>query len=210
MLQRPEIHHRVMAEIDAADQRGGLSLPVAKYEETTKLKYFMACVKETLRYNSPAVTLLPRIVSNPGYDLRIDNNGKTMYIPPGVQIGASPYIIHRNASVFGPHPECFNPARWIPGEFLASDFTVTEESIKRMERFGMWWGFDRECAGKNYAYMQIQKLCVEMLRRFKWHTGKKEGLLDDSGKGFRYEQWAVGMFWDQWIAFEDRGLQVPS
>ena len=79
MLQRPEIHHRVMAEIDAADQRGELSLPVSTYEETTKLKYFMACVKETLRYNSPAVTLLPRIVSNPGYNLKIDNNGNILW-----------------------------------------------------------------------------------------------------------------------------------
>jgi len=69
-------------------------------------------------------------------------------------MGASPYIIHRDEAVFGPEPDKFLPERWIPGE---GGVDVTTTSIKRMERYGMWWGYgDRECAGKYYAEMEMQ------------------------------------------------------
>ncbi|CAG8977287.1 hypothetical protein HYALB_00012979 [Hymenoscyphus albidus] len=191
MLQHPEHFARVVAEIETADRAGKLSSPCVTYEETLELPFFMACIKETLRRDSPAQTILPRIVSSPGYDLP---NG--MYIPPGAHMGASPFIIHRSAEIFGANPDCFVPSRWIIGEGR----DVTEASIKRMEKYGMWWGYgDRECAGKYYAVMEFQKLVVEMLRRFDIKSAVAEG--EDR---FLHKRWAVGMFWGQMLSLKQK------
>src|SRR6266516_4563714 len=89
IIQHPAVYTKLKAEIDSADARGALSFPIVKYDETTALPYFMACINETLRRDAPAQTILPRFVSKGGikvYDA---------WIPDGIQIGASPYIIHR-------------------------------------------------------------------------------------------------------------------
>jgi cytochrome P450 len=121
-----------------------------------------------------------------------------MYIPPNAQMGASPFIIHRNAEIFGSNPETFIPSRWIIGEGEG----VTDASIKRMEKYGMWWGYgDRECAGKYYAVMEMQKLVVEMFRRFDIKVAVKEG--EDR---FTHKRWAVGMFWGQMLALREKDV----
>jgi cytochrome P450 len=191
MLQHPEHCARVVAEIESADKAGKLSKPCVSYEETLELPFFMACIKETLRRDSPAQTILPRIVSEPGYNLP---NG--MHVPPNAQMGASPFIIHRNAEIFGPNPEMFIPSRWIIGEGDG----VTETSIRIMEKYGMWWGYgDRECVGKYYAAMEMQKLVVEIFRRFDVKVA-----VDDGKDRFVHKRWAVGMFWGQMLSLSEK------
>lgn len=193
VISQPEVRMRVVAEIRAADEAGLLSKPVVSYDETLKLPFFMACIKETLRCDAPAQTILPRLVSDGGYRLRDGT-----YIPGGVQIGASPFIIHRDPSVFGSEPDLFQPSRWLPGE---DHEWATDANIKRMERLGMWWGYgDRECAGKNYAQMEMQKLCVELLRRFEIRKA--------AGTAYTHARWAVGMFWNQQFHFDMRESEV--
>lgn len=193
ILEHPEAYRRVVEEIHAADLAGKLSRPVATYEETNTLPFFMACVKETLRRDAPAQTILPRVVSHPGYTLC----GGKVSIPAGTHMGASPYIIHRDENIFGRNPDAWVPKRWLPGEY-GLGVLEHETYVKRMEKYGMWWGYgDRECVGKYYALLQIQKLCVELLRRFDIQTvfGKNR---------FKHERWAVGMFWNQNLAFQAR------
>ena len=125
MIQHPAVRGKVLAEIDSADRTSALSSPVVKYNETTKLPYFMACINETLRHDAPAQTILPRIVSEGGYFLH------GHYIPAGTEIGASPFIIHRDSKTFGPEPELFRPERWLEDQLL----------VHRMEKYGMWWGY---------------------------------------------------------------------
>ena len=151
----------------------------------------MACIKETLRRDAPAQTILPRIVSDPGYELY---DGKA-YVPPGTQMGASPYIIHRDESIFGSDPDVWQPKRWIAEESGLSR-QDHDAYVKRMEKYGMWWGYGaRECAGKYYAMMEMNKLVVEMLRRFDMRTAP--------GTHYTHLRWAVGMFWGQKLIFED-------
>jgi cytochrome P450 len=77
----------------------------------------------------------------------------------------------------------------------------SEESVRRMEKYGMWWGFgDRECTGKHYAMMQMQKLMVEVIRRFDVKLGVKS-----DGERFYHERGAVRRFWRQMLIFEERG-----
>ena len=78
------------------------------------------------------------------------------------------------------------------------------ERKARMEKYGMWWGYgDRECAGKSFALLEVQKLCLHLFRNFDMQVQSEGG-----GKGkkrFTHKRWAVGMFWDQWLLFKERG-----
>ncbi|OTA55118.1 cytochrome P450 monooxygenase [Hypoxylon sp. EC38] len=193
LITHRDAYERVVSEIQAADHAGQLSNPVVTYEETTRLPFFMACIKETLRRDAPAQTILPRIVSEPGYPLF---NGR-VYVPPGTQMGASPYIIHRDESIFGADPDVWMPQRWIQAE-SGKDPKAHEAYIKRMEKYGMWWGYgDRECTGKYYAQIEMQKLCVELLRRFDIKSPK-------TSNRYKHARWAVGMFWNQQLIFTER------
>lgn len=197
LVTHPTAYARVVDEILAADAANLLSHPVVSYEETVNhLPFFMACIKETLRCDAPAQTILPRIVSQPGYELA-DGRGGTVFVPPGTQMGASPYIIHRDQAVFGSDPDTWRPERWIQEE-SGMGRREHELYVKRMEKFGMWWGYGaRECAGKYYAYMEMQKLVVEMFRRFDVESAMPE-------KRFTHARWAVGMFWNQMLMFRER------
>lgn len=175
MMTHPATRMRLVAEIRAADAQGELSHPVVRFDETCKLPFFMACVKETLRRDTPAQTILPRIISPGGVSIH------GHYLPAGTEVGASPFIIHRDVGIFGANPEEFRPDRWLEHPRIN----------ERMEKFGMWWGYgDRECTGKYYAQIEMQKLVLEIFRNF-------DVELVDPGKRFHHERWAVGMFWRQ-------------
>ena len=144
----------------------------------------MACVSECLRFESPAQTILPRYISSGG----LQYNGSL--IPAGTEMAASPYIIHRNRTIFGDDADTFRPERWLE----------SAERNARMEKYGMWWGYGtRQCAGKFLAQMQMQKLCLEVLRRFDVRA-------KDPGRRFVHKRWAVGMFWEQEMVFTERDV----
>lgn len=193
IFSHPSAYNRLVEEIRHADRAGRLSRPVVTYEETLQLPFLMACVKETLRCDAPAQTILPRLVNDGGYELY---DGK-MYIPAGTLLGASPYIIHRDEAVFGLEPNVWKPERWIREESGMGD-TEHAAYVRKMEKYGMWWGYGaRECVGKFYGLMEVHKLCVELLRRFDIQVvaGDEE---------FTHERWAVGMFWNQKLSFTQR------
>ncbi|KAL8953523.1 MAG: hypothetical protein Q9222_000625 [Ikaeria aurantiellina] len=182
IIQYDEVYAQLRAEIDNAEASGLLSSPVARYEETCKLPFFMACISETLRHDAPAQTILPRYVSAEG----IFAHGA--FIPGGTEMAASPYIIHRDRTIFGDDAESFRPQRWLEDPARR----------ERMERYGMWFGYgDRECPGKNFAFLEVQKVGLELFRRFEIRSATPE-------KRFRHERWAVAMFWNHCLQFKER------
>lgn len=197
MITNPEAYARIVDEIHVADRACRLSQGVVTYDETTQLPFFTACVKETLRHDSPAQIIFPRLVSNPGYYLY---DGQ-MHVPPGTLMGGSPCIVHRDEAVFGAEPEKWRPERWIQEEsgMVPKDH---QEYVKGMEKYGLWWGYGaRECAGKYYAQMVMQKLCVELLRRFDIRC-------PTTGPRLSQEKLAVAMFWNQRLIFKAREPSV--
>lgn len=171
-----------MAEIASAEQGGAFSIAVVQYDETTALPYFMACINETLCLESPAQTILPRCISRGGLNL-----GNSI-VPAGAEMAASPFIIHRNKAIFGDDAHIFRPERWLE----------SKERSQKIEKNGMWWGYgDRKCAGKNFAQLQMQKLCLQLFPEFNIKTARPE-------KRFTHERWAVGMFWDQLLSCKER------
>ncbi|KAI9874187.1 MAG: hypothetical protein M1830_010093 [Pleopsidium flavum] len=182
VMQHPAVYAKLRAEIDSAEAADALSFPIVKYDETNALPYFMACIYETLRHDAPAQTILPRYVSKDGIHVY------GSWIPGGTEMAASPYIIHRDAGIFGKDPDVFRPERWL------EDPAQNE----RMERFGMWFGYgDRECPGKNFAHLEFQKLCVQLIREFEISSATPD-------KRFTHKRWAVAMFWNHWLQFKER------
>jgi cytochrome P450 len=74
------------------------------------MPYLQACIHEALRFH-PAVGMnLPRVVPTEGIDI----NGT--YLPPGTIIGANPWVVNRDQSIFGEDVEAFRPERWLQGD----------------------------------------------------------------------------------------------
>ena len=145
LLSNPRVYLKLMEEIDVFEAECKLSSPVARYEETCAMPFFMACVQETLRLEPSASLILPRYAPKGGIQL----GGH--WVPEGTEIAANPYVIHRNQDVFGADAEVFRPERWL------------EDPARRkmMTKYSLAFGYgSRKCLGKNIALFVSQKFCT--------------------------------------------------
>lgn len=143
ILQRPQVHSKVLAEIEACE----LTSPVVQFDETTRMPYFMACIRETLRIAPPTPIILPRYVSSGGMFVN------DIWVPPKTEIAANPYLIHRDERIFGENPDVFRPERWLEDS----------AQIKLMDKYDFAWGYgSRKCIGKSLALLDAQKFCVQV------------------------------------------------
>ncbi|CAG8904564.1 unnamed protein product [Penicillium egyptiacum] len=152
VLQTPGVYDKLMTEIDDYDRRGLLRHPVPLYDEVKDMPYFSACYKETMRYQPSTPMIIPRYVSDGGMTLH------NQYIPAGTEIGANPYVVHRNRRVFGDDAHDFRPERWLEDP----------ERAALMDKCILTWGYgSRICLGKNIALLETYKLLVQFFRLFR-------------------------------------------
>ena len=149
VIQNPKVNAKLVQEIQAVESAGKLSSPVPTVDETNEMPFLIACVKETLRFSPSTPFILPRYVSHGGMEV----NG--YWVPEGTEIGANPYIVHRDTATFGEDAHLFRPERWLE----------SEDRAKEMDRYILTWGYGtRICLGKNIAQMVIQKLCLQVCK----------------------------------------------
>lgn len=136
------------AEIDAVVKAGKVSSPISN-AESLQLPYVQAVVKEGLRIHPPGSGLTMKRVPKGGDFL----DGK--FVPEGTRVGHSNWALQRQTDVYGKDADVFRPERWIEAD---------NEQRKEMEKqldlnFGYGkWG----CMGKPVAYMQLNKIFVEV------------------------------------------------
>lgn len=106
LCRTPEVHDKLLAEIDEAEQQGRLSDPVT-FEEAQQLKYFQAVVKEALRIHPAVGLLLERLVPKGGADIG------GVWLPEGTIVGINPWVAARDRSVYGEDVYAFRPERWL-------------------------------------------------------------------------------------------------
>lgn len=141
------VYQRLRHEIQAFEADGELTPGIVSYEQAQTLPYFSACIKEPLRYSPSTPFMMPRLVSKGGLNL----NG--IHVPEGTEIGANPWVLHRDTKIFGSNAAQFNPDRWLESEARS----------KEMDKYIMTWGYGaRRCLGKNIAQMITNKLRVEV------------------------------------------------
>ncbi|GAA5969021.1 hypothetical protein JCM21900_006346 [Sporobolomyces salmonicolor] len=149
----PAVLDKVLAEIDSALADGSLTFPVL-YADGTKLSYFQACLKETLRLHPAVPWTLPRVVPKEGAVIA------GHYFAAGTEVGMSPYVFHRRKEAYGDDATSFRPERWLD---------ASEEDKKVLERNLISFGSgSRVCIGKNISLMEITKVVPTLLYKYKW------------------------------------------
>ncbi|KAJ5698795.1 Cytochrome P450 E-class group I [Penicillium macrosclerotiorum] len=183
VLQTPDVYEKLMTEIDDYDRRGLLTHPVPLYDEIKDMPYFSACYKETMRYQPSTPMIIPRYVSEGGMTLH------NQFIPAGTEIGANPYVVHRNRRVFGDDAHDFRPERWLEDA----------ERTTLMDKCILTWGYGtRVCLGKNIALLETYKLLIQFFRLFRPSINNRDRPI------WRQENLALLVHHDFWIKIASR------
>lgn len=109
LCRNPQVHDKLLAEIDEAESQGQLSDPVT-FEEAGQLRYFQAVVKEALRIHPAVGLLLERLVPEGGADIG------GVWLPGGTIIGINPWVAARDRSVYDEDAYAFRPERWLEAD----------------------------------------------------------------------------------------------
>ncbi|KAF2088620.1 cytochrome P450 [Saccharata proteae CBS 121410] len=151
LITTPTTLMSLRTEIDTAIAEARISSPITN-AEGKMLPYLQAVIKESLRLHPPFTGLLLKEVPKQGDVL----NG--VFVPGGTRIAHSTWSMGRN-SIFGPDADVFRPERWIEAsEKQQDDMWRVAELVFGYGRWG--------CLGKSVALMELNKVFVELLRRF--------------------------------------------
>jgi cytochrome P450 len=159
LLTNPPVYAKLLSEITAGIEAGKISSPVITNAEANTLPYLQAVIREGLRIQSPLNGIANRELPPEGLKI----NGT--FVPGGTEVALQEHSMMTNPRYFGPTSYQFIPERWLtPEEGGFSD----AESIKRMDKvLELSFSSGRSsCLGKGIALMELNKLFVELLRRF--------------------------------------------
>ncbi|KAM0321505.1 hypothetical protein ACHAQA_010073 [Verticillium albo-atrum] len=152
IITTPRVHAALLSEIAAlaptlaADQ-------VISDERARKLMYLQAVIKEGLRWFPPVTGMLSKQVPSSG------DEWKGVRLPPGTLVGFSAWGVMRARQFWGDDAAEFRPERWLE---------VPLERQREMEAtLGLTFGYGKwHCLGKEVALIELNKVFVELLRRF--------------------------------------------
>jgi hypothetical protein len=136
---------KLRAEIDNANLA-----EVPSHEETKKLPFLQACIKEALRFHTPVGFGLPRVSPKGGVTVL----GR--HFQEGVILSVNPWVIHRRPEIFGKDADVFNPERWM-------DPVRSREMEKFLIAFGAGYG---QCPGRHLAQMELSKTTALLIRDY--------------------------------------------
>ncbi|KAJ4415068.1 hypothetical protein N0V85_002874 [Neurospora sp. IMI 360204] len=142
--------------------------PIISNAQALTLPYLQAVIRDGLRIHPPVAGLSFKEVPKTGETF------KGMYFPPGTKLGTSMWALTRNRELFGEDSDEFRPERWIEAKKAADEeekqggSSEARDRLKEMEfsvdlifGYGKWG-----CLGKNIALMELNKVFVELLRRY--------------------------------------------
>lgn len=154
----PPIRERLLAEAEAAIERGKISRPVIKDSEARQLPYLQACIKEGLRVYPPVTGLMAKLVPPDGITVEVD--GVEKFVPGGTQISWNSWGVMRHSYIFGPDVEIYRPERWLPKD----DSEEERQRINRMtETVALCFGSGKYgCLGRGVATMELNKAVIEV------------------------------------------------
>ncbi|KAJ9603636.1 hypothetical protein H2200_011822 [Cladophialophora chaetospira] len=158
LTKSPKVYIQLQAELDDADARRQFSKFVT-YDESLKLPYLQAVIREAMRVHPSNCYPLERIVPPGGAEIL------GHHIPGGVNVAMMAPILNRAESIYGQDAEQFRPERWLE---------ASPEALKAMDRSYFTFGHgSRGCIGKNIALLEIAKFVPQVLRYWKveWTLG---------------------------------------
>ncbi|KAF4485804.1 Cytochrome P450 monooxygenase lolP1 [Colletotrichum fructicola Nara gc5] len=149
LITNPPVLSTLRAEIERARPEG----PVIKESEAREMTYLQAVIKEGLRIFPPVVGQMSKEVPRGG------DTFKGVHLPEGTRVGYGAWGISRRAEVWGQDADQFRPDRWL--KVNAEKLQLMEGTLEIVFGHGKW-----KCLGKNVAMMELQKVFVELLRRY--------------------------------------------
>ncbi|KAL3292893.1 benzoate 4-monooxygenase cytochrome p450 [Colletotrichum asianum] len=152
IMTNPHVYARLRAEIDTGVAEGRISSPITD-AEARKFEYLQAVIREGIRIYPPATGLLPKVSDK-------DEVICGMRIPAGTNVAWSPFAVMRQTEVFGADADMFRPERWLG--ISKEQYRVMDTQVMLDFGVGSRW----ECLGKNIAMLELNKVYVELLRRF--------------------------------------------
>ncbi|KAL8346870.1 hypothetical protein RB598_000642 [Gaeumannomyces tritici] len=169
MLSSPNVYGRLTAEVRAwaaekqqqqqqqqqhqLPQQPPCSSPPATNAECLALPYLQAVIKEGMRMHPPVAGLMGVMVP-PGGDVLCG-----LGVPGGTEVGWSVFALQRREDVYGDDAGCFRPERWLEAD--GGRLRAMEATWDLIFKYGKW-----QCLGKPVALIEINKLFVELLRRY--------------------------------------------
>ncbi|CAJ2507174.1 Uu.00g083600.m01.CDS01 [Anthostomella pinea] len=161
ILLTPRVYRCLQQEIDTAVTEGRLSTPM-KADEAKQLRYLQAVINEGLRLSNPFTALSMKEVPPEGDTIH------GHFIPGGTRIGLSISSIHRSKAIFGADAEVFRPERWLLQEVEGKGREEQDYRYREMaQAVDLTFGYGRwACSGKAVAFMELNKVFVELLRNF--------------------------------------------
>ncbi|WDK10806.1 cytochrome P450 [Colletotrichum graminicola] len=152
LINNPVAYRRLQQEIDDAIAAGAISAPITN-AEALKLPYLQAVIHEGLRFYPP-VTGLGFKQTPEGGDML---NG--YFVPGGTQVGQNFFGVGRSLLVWGSDADVFRPERWLGAD---------KDELRRMNAaLDTSFGHGKySCLGKPIAIMELNKVFVELLRRY--------------------------------------------
>ncbi|KAF9878749.1 cytochrome p450 [Colletotrichum karsti] len=179
LLNTPTSLNSLRKEMDTAIAERRISSPITD-AEARELPYLQAVIKEGIRMYPPSTGLNYKQVAKGGVELC------GYFLPEGTQLGVNIQKLMRSKETFGVDADVFRPERWLEA---ASE----EDRFKEMSAVvELAFGHGRfQCLGKPIAYMELNKIFVELLRRFDFAVVKPQEPL----KLFDAAFWVTTEFW---------------
>ncbi|KAH8682719.1 cytochrome P450 [Xylariales sp. PMI_506] len=183
LITTPASYATLRKEIDEAIEGGTISSPISD-AEAKKLPYLQAVIREGLRMYPPVTGLGSKQVPKGGDCL----NG--YFVPEGTQVGTNFFGVTRSKAIFGEDADVFRPERWL--ESTGDHLKSMNAAVDLEFGYGMY-----QCLGKPIAMMELNKIFVELLRRYDFMIINAESPITI---------WSA-IFWvghDFWLRIEER------
>ncbi|KAF2165914.1 hypothetical protein M409DRAFT_55282 [Zasmidium cellare ATCC 36951] len=179
LLKNPSCKAKLLAEIHAHT----LSDPVI-LSEAENMPYLQAVMYEALRLHPAVGMSLPRVVPQGCTTLA------NTYLPAGTVVGANPWVIHRDATIYGTDVDAFRPERWLAAREKEGGSGSDYGDLSRF--FFAFGSGARVCLGRNISWMEMSKVIPTLFKRFEVELVEPE------------REWEVRCWW---FAMQ-RGLEV--
>ena len=152
-LRNPGVWSRLRKEFDHEQE-------VVSFKQARASPHFNACIREAMRMHFPVGMLLERFV--PPQGLELPDGTKA---PPGATVGLNPYVINRNASVWGEDVETVRPERWLQGKDETEDSFSAR--LANMNACDLTFGAgSRVCIGKHLGLVEAYKVVATLVSRY--------------------------------------------
>ncbi|KAH3919315.1 hypothetical protein HBH56_012840 [Parastagonospora nodorum] len=151
IITTPSVYSRLKEEITSAIRDGIVSSPIT-FAQAKRLSYLQAVIYEGIRMRTPLLGLWPKWSAS-------DETFLGVFIPVGTCICMNTSALLRSPKLFGQDADIYNPERFVSLDHEAR--MEMEHHVELAFGSGQWM-----CAGKNMAFMEINKIIFELLRNF--------------------------------------------